>query len=151
MLFKKKFRSLQLKTFLKNYLNTLRHNAKYVQLQFVTRVAIITFPQTGYENTMTPVDVINASATDYEPVGQNQTSINEPVGDIHSSPTYEDVGLPSWAKPWSVLWVDMMVGSKVLGKGQFGEVRYGGVMIEGELCKAAIKKLPGKSCFTANG
>ena len=151
MLFKKKFRSLQLKTFLKNYLNTLRHNAKYVQLQFVTRVAIITFPQTGYENTMTPVDVINASATDYEPVGQNQTSINEPVGDIHSSPTYEDVGLPSWAKPWSVLWVDMMVGSKVLGKGQFGEVRYGGVMIEGEINKAAIKKLRGKSCFTANG
>ncbi|XP_033636185.1 tyrosine-protein kinase receptor Tie-2-like isoform X2 [Asterias rubens] len=95
---------------------------------------------TGYENTITPVDVINASATDYEPVGQNQTSINEPVGDIHSSPTYEDVGLPTWAKPWSVPWDNVMVGTKVLGKGQFGEVRYGGVMIEGEFCKAAIKK-----------
>ncbi len=109
-----------------------------------------TFPQTGYENEITPDGNINASATDYEPVGQNQASTYEPVGDVRSSTTYEDVGLPTWAKPWNVLWVDMMVGSKVLGKGQFGEVRYGGVMIEGELCKAAIKKLRGKNCCTTS-
>ena len=42
-----------------------------------------------------------------------------------------------------------MVGTKVLGKGQFGEVRYGGVMIDGEICKAAIKKLRGKNCETS--
>ncbi|XP_071800225.1 angiopoietin-1 receptor-like isoform X2 [Asterias amurensis] len=95
----------------------------------------------SYENEITPDVNIDASATDYEPVGQNQTSANEPVGDIHSSPTYEDVGLPTWAKPWSVPWGNFMEGTKVLGKGQFGEVRYGGVMIQGEFCKAAIKKL----------
>ena len=135
--FEKMFRSFQLLNFSLKTSSILRD---------VTRIAIITFPQTGYENTRTPVDVINASATDYEPVGQNQTSINEPVGDIHSSPTHEDVGLPTWAQPWSVPWDNVMVGTKVLGKGQFGEVRYGGVMIEGEFCKAAIKKLRGENC-----
>ncbi|XP_071800226.1 tyrosine-protein kinase receptor Tie-1-like [Asterias amurensis] len=58
-----------------------------------------------------------------------------------TSPTYEDVGLPTWAEPWSVPWEHFMEGTKVLGKGQLGEVRYGGVMIEGEFCKAAIKNL----------
>ena len=38
-----------------------------------------------------------------------------------------------------------MVGTKVLGEGHFGEVRLGGVMIEGEVSKAAIKNLKGTS------
>ena len=103
-------------------------------------------PQTCYENETIHDNVTNASATEYEPVGQNETSATEPVGYIHSSPTYEDVGLPTWAKPWSVPWDNVMVGTKVIGKGQFGEVRYGGVMIEGKLCQAAIKKLRGENC-----
>ena len=60
-------------------------------------------------------------------------------------PSYEDVGLPIWANPWSVLWDDLMVGNKVLGKGQFGEVGDGVVRIKGDLCRAAIKKLKGMS------
>ena len=34
-----------------------------------------------------------------------------------------------------------MVGNKVLGEGNFGEVRLGAVIKEGELSKAAIKTL----------
>ena len=62
-----------------------------------------------------------------------------------SQPTYEDVGLPTWATPWIVLREDMIVGNKVLGNGHFGEVHYGGVMFKGDLYKAAIKKLKGMS------
>ena len=102
------------------------------------------FPQTDYENKITPDDKINTAAIDSGSVGQNLASGYEPVRDVHVSPTYEYVGLPTWAEPWNVLWDNFIVGTKVLRKGQFGEVLYGGVMIAGELCKAAIKKLQGK-------
>ncbi|XP_033636580.1 hepatocyte growth factor receptor-like [Asterias rubens] len=58
-----------------------------------------------------------------------------------SQPTYEDVGLPTWANPWSILWEDLFIGNKVIGKGHFGEVRDGVVKVKGDLCRAAIKKL----------
>ncbi|XP_071789471.1 uncharacterized protein [Asterias amurensis] len=96
---------------------------------------------TGYENRITPDDTINTAAIDSGSVGQNLASGYEPVRDVHVSQTYEDVGLPTWAEPWNVLWDNIIVGTQVLRKGQFGEVLYGGVMIAGELCKAAIKKL----------
>ena len=89
------------------------------------------------------------TSSDYEKVGLDQPSAYEKVG-VGSSSTYDDVGLPTWAQPWSVLWDNFMVGKKVLGEGDFGEVRLGGVMIEGEICKAAIKKLKGKPQKNAN-
>ena len=64
-----------------------------------------------------------------------------------SQPTYEDVGLPTWANPWSVMWDDLIIGIKVLGNGQFGEVRDGVVKVKGDLCRAAIKKLKGMFNF----
>ncbi|XP_071800020.1 tyrosine-protein kinase receptor Tie-1-like [Asterias amurensis] len=89
----------------------------------------------------------------YEPVGPGSSARRDalpapppspsptPTPAPESQPTYEDVGLPTWANPWSVLWDDLMVGNKVLGKGHFGEVHYGGVTVNGDLSKAAIKKL----------
>ncbi|XP_033627918.1 fibroblast growth factor receptor 2-like isoform X3 [Asterias rubens] len=97
---------------------------------------------TSYKNEVTPDDVVHTTALDSVPVvHQNHASAYEPVRDVHLSPTYEYVSLPTWAEPWNVLWDNFIVGTKVLRKGQFGEVLYGGVMIAGELCKAAIKKL----------
>ncbi|XP_071790473.1 fibroblast growth factor receptor 2-like [Asterias amurensis] len=97
---------------------------------------------TSYRNEVTPDDVVHTTALESVPVvRQNHASAYEPVRDVHLSPTYEDVGLPTWAEPWNVLWDNFIVGTKVLRKGRFGEVLYGGVMIAGELCKAAIKKL----------
>ncbi|XP_038066576.1 tyrosine-protein kinase receptor Tie-1-like [Patiria miniata] len=74
-------------------------------------------------------------------VGESQPTLYEVVGVNLSSPTYDDVGLPSWAQQWSIPWEDMIVGKKVLGKGNFGEVRDGAVMVGGEVPKAAIKTL----------
>ncbi len=107
----------------------------------------------SHENTVTPEEK-PSSAPSQRMVSLVQESVYEPVGSGASAlpspeppPTYEDVGLPTWAHPWSVLWDDMMIGNKVLGSGHFGEVCYGGVTIKGELCKAAIKKLKGTSYF----
>ncbi|XP_038052382.1 tyrosine-protein kinase receptor Tie-1-like [Patiria miniata] len=58
-----------------------------------------------------------------------------------SSPTCEDEGLPSWAQSWNIPFKSMMIGVKVLGKGHFGEVRDGAVLVGGEISKAAIKTL----------
>ncbi|XP_033636186.1 angiopoietin-1 receptor-like [Asterias rubens] len=102
----------------------------------------------GYENKITtPDDQSNIVGSDYEPVGQDQPSVYDSVPSSHI--LYECLDLPTWAKPWSVPWDNFMVGTKVLGKGQFGEVRYGGVMIDGEPCKAAIKKLREHASSTA--
>ncbi|XP_071799489.1 angiopoietin-1 receptor-like [Asterias amurensis] len=91
----------------------------------------------------------------YEPVGPGSSARRDalpapspspapapaPPPAPESQPTYEDVGLPTWANPWSILWEDLFIGNKVLGKGHFGEVRYGVVTVKGDLCKAAIKTL----------
>ena len=58
---------------------------------------------------------------------------------------YEDVGLPSWALKWEIQWENLLVGDKVLGEGNFGEVRSGTVNISGKTTKAAIKILKGNS------
>ncbi|XP_033636801.1 tyrosine-protein kinase receptor Tie-1-like, partial [Asterias rubens] len=105
-----------------------------------------------YENTLPREE--KPSALSQRHVSLVQESVYEPVGPGSSvrrdtrpapppepQPTYEDVGLPIWANPWSVLWDDLMVGNKVLGKGHFGEVGDGVVRVKGDLCRAAIKKL----------
>ncbi|XP_071800220.1 scavenger receptor cysteine-rich type 1 protein M130-like isoform X2 [Asterias amurensis] len=51
------------------------------------------------------------------------------------------IGFPAWAKPWSVSWGDLMVGTRVLGEGRFGKVLLGGVRNGGEISNAAIYQL----------
>ncbi|XP_033636449.1 tyrosine-protein kinase receptor Tie-1-like isoform X3 [Asterias rubens] len=60
---------------------------------------------------------------------------------IKSSSSSGSAGFPAWAKPWSVSWGDLMVGTRVLGEGRFGIVQLGGVMIDGEISKAAIYQM----------
>ncbi|XP_038061244.1 discoidin domain-containing receptor 2-like [Patiria miniata] len=51
--------------------------------------------------------------------------------------------LPPWAERWKVPRCDLIMDERVLGCGNFGEVRSGGVMKDGELTRAAIKMLKG--------
>ncbi|XP_071799492.1 angiopoietin-1 receptor-like [Asterias amurensis] len=102
-------------------------------------------------NAPIPKEVSLVQESVYEPVGPGSSAPRvalpepspapAPAPAPESQPTYEDVGLPTWANPWSVLWDDLIVGIKVLGNGQFGEVRDGVVKVKGDLCRAAIKKL----------
>ncbi|XP_022097192.1 tyrosine-protein kinase receptor Tie-1-like [Acanthaster planci] len=55
---------------------------------------------------------------------------------------YEDIGLlPSWASAYEIRWEDFIVEDVILGTGNFGEVRAGGVKMDGKVIKAAIKTL----------
>ncbi|XP_038066671.1 ephrin type-A receptor 3-like [Patiria miniata] len=54
---------------------------------------------------------------------------------------YEDVGLPIWARKLEIKWENLIIDDEILGKGNFGEVRAGGVRIGGQVTKAAIKTL----------
>ncbi|XP_038066569.1 tyrosine-protein kinase receptor Tie-1-like [Patiria miniata] len=89
----------------------------------------------AYENRVAQEDEAHSS-------GDDRPAPNTAVGDGSVS-TYEDIGLPSWAKDWTIPWPNMMIGDKVLGDGYFafGEVLDGVVKIEGEFSNAAIKKL----------
>ena len=58
---------------------------------------------------------------------------------------YEDVCIPDWALKWEIKWKNLIIEDKILGKGNFGEVRLGGVKVRGQVTKAAIKMLKGKS------
>ena len=57
---------------------------------------------------------------------------------------YEDIGLPPWATNMEIVWENLMIEDRILGKGNFGEVRAGGVKVKGRFIKAAIKTLKGK-------
>ncbi|XP_038061929.1 uncharacterized protein LOC119732441 [Patiria miniata] len=54
-----------------------------------------------------------------------------------------DTGLPSWAEGWGIPWSDLIVEERVLGIGNFGEVRSGTVRKDGDVNRAAIKMLTG--------
>ncbi|XP_038058739.1 uncharacterized protein LOC119730017 [Patiria miniata] len=54
-----------------------------------------------------------------------------------------DTGLPSWAEGWGIPWGDLIVEERVLGIGNFGEVRSGAVRKDGDVNWAAIKMLTG--------
>ncbi|XP_022083705.1 uncharacterized protein LOC110975479 [Acanthaster planci] len=56
----------------------------------------------------------------------------------------KDTGLPCWAERWEIQWSDLTVETRVLGSGNFGEVRAGSVRIDGEVSRAAIKMLKGQ-------
>ncbi|XP_038066560.1 tyrosine-protein kinase receptor Tie-1-like [Patiria miniata] len=94
---------------------------------------------TAYENQISPDN--GTGASDYERVGHDHPTSYEVVGINMSPPTYEDVGLPSWTQQWRIPWEEMMVGKKVLGEGNFGEVRDGAVLVGEDISKAAIKTL----------
>ncbi|XP_038061266.1 fibroblast growth factor receptor 1-like [Patiria miniata] len=55
----------------------------------------------------------------------------------------EENNLPPWAERWKVPRCDLIMDERVLGSGNFGEVRSGAVMKDGELTRAAIKMLKG--------
>ncbi|XP_022097116.1 angiopoietin-1 receptor-like [Acanthaster planci] len=65
-----------------------------------------------------------------------------------ASTVYEDIGLPSWALRWEIKWKNMVVDDKVLGQGNFGEVRSGTVNIGGKMTKTAVKVLKGQASKT---
>ncbi|XP_022111631.1 angiopoietin-1 receptor-like, partial [Acanthaster planci] len=61
--------------------------------------------------------------------------------DNRDSVIYEDTVLPSGTQKMDIKWKNLIVEDVVLGKGNFGEVRAGGVRVKGEVTKAAIKTL----------
>ncbi|XP_038048234.1 angiopoietin-1 receptor-like [Patiria miniata] len=80
------------------------------------------------------------------PVVRNASmhGIQSPISDDIERDIYEDVGLPVWAKGLEIQWRNLTIEDKVLGKGNFGEVRAGSLKIRGEVSKVAIKTLKGK-------
>ncbi|XP_022109721.1 tyrosine-protein kinase Mer-like [Acanthaster planci] len=54
---------------------------------------------------------------------------------------YEETDLSSWMPKMDIKWKNLVIEDVVLGKGNFGEVRAGGVRVKGEVTKAAIKTL----------
>ncbi|XP_038066676.1 angiopoietin-1 receptor-like [Patiria miniata] len=74
-----------------------------------------------------------AKPTTYE---NDQPRAVNPDGEI-----YEDVGLPTWARKLEIKLENLIIDDEILGKGNFGEVRAGGVRIGGQVTKAAIKTL----------
>ncbi|XP_038066675.1 tyrosine-protein kinase receptor Tie-2-like [Patiria miniata] len=76
---------------------------------------------------------LGAKSTTHE---SDSPSAANPDGEI-----YEDVGLPSWARKLEIKWENMIIDDEILGKGNFGEVRAGGVRIRGRVTEAAIKTL----------
>ena len=61
--------------------------------------------------------------------------------------TAEEDDLPSWAEEYRVVWSDLTVDDRVLGSGNFGEVRSGAVRKDGEMIRCAVKMLKGKFAF----
>ncbi|XP_038066681.1 angiopoietin-1 receptor-like [Patiria miniata] len=74
-----------------------------------------------------------AKPTTYE---NDQPRAVNPDGDIN-----EDVGLPTWARKLEIKSENLIIDDEILGRGNFGEVRAGGVRIGGQVTKAAIKTL----------
>ncbi|XP_038066608.1 tyrosine-protein kinase receptor Tie-1-like [Patiria miniata] len=85
------------------------------------------------------------TAMEMDSIDYDDVSLPE---DGMASAVYEDVGLPSWALRWEILWKNLVVDDKVLGQGNFGEVRSGTVNIGGRMTKTAIKVLKGHASKT---
>ena len=75
-------------------------------------------------------------------VTRNQSSTAVHLND--DKDIYEDVGLPLWAGDWEIQWDHLIVEDTILGKGNFGEVRLGGIKKKRQVLKAAIKILKGE-------
>ena len=79
-------------------------------------------------------------------VTRNQSSTAVHLND--DKDIYEDVGLPLWAGDWEIQWDHLIVEDTILGKGNFGEVRLGGIKKKRQVLKAAIKILKGQELFS---
>ncbi len=75
-------------------------------------------------------------------VTANQSSTVRQLND--DKDIYENIGLPQWAVDWEIQWTNLIVEDTILGKGNFGEVRLGGIKLKGKVIKAAIKMLKGQ-------
>ncbi|XP_038066672.1 tyrosine-protein kinase receptor Tie-2-like [Patiria miniata] len=77
-----------------------------------------------------------------EMVDRPTTCENDPQSAANTdNEIYEDILLPAWATKLEIEWDDLIIDDEILGKGNFGEVRAGGVRIGGQVTKAAIKSL----------
>ncbi|XP_022111315.1 fibroblast growth factor receptor 1-like [Acanthaster planci] len=76
---------------------------------------------------------------------EDEVTCQNTLAQQHAIPDEEskDSGLPSWAQGWGIPWSDFFVDERVLGSGNFGEVRSGAVRKDGEVTRAAIKMLKG--------
>ncbi|XP_038068352.1 uncharacterized protein LOC119737808 [Patiria miniata] len=80
-------------------------------------------------------------------MGRIDYKVTPPESEIATA-DYKDLGLPSWALRWEILWENLVVDDKVLGRGNFGEVRLGTVIIGGMMTKTAIQVLKGDASKT---
>ena len=80
-----------------------------------------------------------------EPPKSTHYKTDPSSSDNAGSDIYEDIGLPTCATKWEIKWKNLVIEDKILGKGNFGEVRAGEVKIKGGVTKAAVKKLKGKT------
>ncbi|XP_038066669.1 angiopoietin-1 receptor-like [Patiria miniata] len=88
------------------------------------------------------------TATDELVLSENpKPKINksESLDDDDADPVvYEDIGLlPCWASKLEIKRGNLIIEEEILGQGNFGEVRAGGVKIKGKVTKAAIKTMKG--------
>ncbi|XP_071800330.1 tyrosine-protein kinase receptor Tie-1-like isoform X2 [Asterias amurensis] len=94
-------------------------------------------------------DLLAASSGPNEGLDLNRTvTTNQSSTAVHlndDKDIYEDVGLPLWAGDWEIQWDHLIVEDTILGKGNFGEVRLGGIKKKRQVIKAAIKILKGGS------
>ena len=60
--------------------------------------------------------------------------------DLMDDQEYEEVT----SSKWDIAWEDMRLSGTILGKGSFGEVQLGRVMVKGKWIKAAVKTLKRK-------
>ncbi|XP_038066679.1 angiopoietin-1 receptor-like [Patiria miniata] len=80
--------------------------------------------------------------TAMELAAKSTTHENDSLSAVNTNgQIYEDVGLPAWARKLEIKWENLIIDDEILGKGNFGEVRAGGVRIRGRVTEAAIKTL----------
>ncbi|XP_038061347.1 tyrosine-protein kinase ABL1-like [Patiria miniata] len=95
-----------------------------------------------YEDTSSP-----QVAHQYEDTSSPQVEYDDTIPPQEETPMLpesdDDDNLPPWAEGWKVPRCDLIMDERVLGRGNFGEVRSGAVMKDGELTRAAIKMLKG--------
>ncbi|XP_038069022.1 angiopoietin-1 receptor-like [Patiria miniata] len=88
------------------------------------------------------------TATDELVLSENPRSKIKKMESLNENNTdpvvYEDIGLlPSWASQLEIKRGNLIIDDEILGKGNFGEVRAGGVKIKGKVTKTAIKTMKG--------
>ncbi|XP_038066666.1 angiopoietin-1 receptor-like [Patiria miniata] len=88
------------------------------------------------------------TATDELVLSENPRSKIKKMESLNEDNTdpivYEDIGLlPRWASKLEIKRGNLIIEEEILGKGNFGEVRAGGVKIKGKVTKAAIKTMKG--------